>query len=182
MNKTENKINTLLNEGTGGLGCLMVNFTLPESVDLIKWTEDNVPESCVVKYEHEKHITILYGIKDHVPISTIQKFVESLPMIVVKLRSVSMFHQPTQDVLKITVESPQLQEINTSLVEYLGPGNVEPNQYKYNPHVTLAYITPNSLPHLDGNDSFNGYVYLMKEVVYSEPNSTRKHYFNLSNN
>src|SRR5574344_1776189 len=113
MNKTENKLNTLLNEGTGGLGCLMVNFTLPESVDLIKWTEDNVPESCVVEYEHEKHITILYGIKDHVPISTIQKFVESLPMIVVKLRSVSMFHQPTQDVLKITVESPQLQEINT---------------------------------------------------------------------
>lgn len=182
MSKTEDRLNILLNEGTGSLGCLMVNFTLLESVDFIKWTETNVPESCVLEHEHEKHITILYGIKDHVPISTIQKFVETLPMIVVKLRSVSMFHQPMQDVLKITVESPQLQEINTSLIEYLGPNNVEPSQYAYNPHVTLAYIKPNSLPHLDGNDSFNGYVYLMKEVVYSEPNSTRKYYFNLSNN
>lgn len=182
MSKTEDKINNLLNEGTGSYGCLMVNFTLSESVEFIKWTQDNVPESCIVEHEHEKHITILYGIKNTVPVSTIQKFVESLPMIVVKLKSVGMFHQPTQDVLHITVDSPQLQEINASLVEYLGCSNVELSQYAYNPHITLAYIAPNTLQHLDGNDSFNGYVYLLKEVVYSEPGSAKKYYFNISNN
>ncbi len=159
----------------------MVNFPLADSVEILKWVNENVPPEIIITPEREIHITILYGVKPDVLVSEVQAFVESLPMVVVKLGSINFFNQPDQDVLKITVDSPQLQEINKKFQEYLGDHNIEPSKYPYNPHLTLAYIKPGSLQHLEGNDRFNGYVYLLKNMTYSEPGSVKKHQFSLSN-
>lgn len=181
MDKTSKAILTLINEGVGKAGCLMVDFPLVDSVEILKWVSENVPEECIVTPEREVHITVLFGVKESVPISEIQAFVEQLPFVVAKLGSVSFFHQPDQDVLKIEVESPQLQSINKALREYLGEANIEPAKYPYNPHLTLAYVKPGACAQLEGNDRFNGYVHLLKNMTYSEPNSVKKHKFRLSN-
>jgi hypothetical protein len=181
MDKTSKTILNILNEGVGGAGCLMVNFPLTDSVEILKWVQENVPQECIITPEREIHVTVLYGIKPTVPVSEIQAFVESLPMVVAKLGPISFFNQPDQDVLKVTVDSPQLQEINQKLKEYLGEHNIEPSKYPYNPHLTLAYVKPGSVEQLNGHDRFNGYVYLLKDMTYSEPGSIKKHQFQLSN-
>lgn len=159
----------------------MVNFPLADSVEIIKWVDENVPEEFIITPEREIHITVLYGIKPTIPVSEIQAFVEKLPLVVAKLGKISFFHQPEQDVLKITVDSPQLLEINNRLIKYLGAENVEPSKYTYNPHLTLAYVKPNVLNALEGNDRFNGYVHLLKKMTYSEPTTSRKYQFGMSN-
>lgn len=180
MDKTISKIQYLLNEGAGGAGCLLIRFPVADSVEIQKWVSENVPPEAIITPEREIHVTVLYGIKDTVPVSEIQAFVENLPYVVIQLKSVSFFNQPDQDVLKIEVESPQLHEINTNLKAHLGAHNIEPSKYNYNPHVTLAYVKPNSVPQLEGNDRFNGYTLLLKKAVYSEPNSIKKHEFQMS--
>lgn len=159
----------------------MVRFPLADTVEIQKWVEENVPAECIITPERETHITILYGIKETVPVSEIQAFCDTLPMLVAKLGSINLFVQPEQDVLKIDVESPQLEEVNRRLKEYLGAENIEPSKYPYNPHVTLAYTKSGAMQHFAGNDRFNGYVYLLKDLVYSEPGSKQKHLFQLSN-
>ena len=167
----------IITEGVGSAGCLMVNFSLADTIEIQKWVIENVPAEVTIEPEHETHITILYGVKGSVTVDKVREFVEQLPLIVVRLGSINFFNQPDQDVLKISVDSPQLQQINNSFKKFLGEENIEPSKYDYNPHVTLAYIHSNSLQHLNGNDRFKGYVYLLNEVVYSEPDSKRKHYF-----
>lgn len=181
QNKTTSTILNMLNEGVGSSGCLMVRFSLVDNIEIQKWVSENVPEDVIITPEHEIHITILYGIKDTVPVSEIQAFCETIPLIVVKLGEISFFNQPEQDVMKITVDSPQLQEINRRLIKHLGEENIEPSKYSYNPHLTLAYVKPGVLSSFEGNQRFCGYVYLLKDVVYSEPGSVIKHVFELSN-
>ena len=181
MDKTSKAILNLINEGVGSAGCLMVNFPLADSIEILKWVDETVPSEVVITPEREVHITILYGVSPDVPVSEIQSFVESLPLVVVKLGSVGFFKQADQDVMKLAVDSPQLQEINQKLKEFIGAHNIEPSKYEYNPHLTLAYVKPGSLQHLEGNDRFNGYVYLLKNMTYSEPGSVKKHQFSLSN-
>jgi len=180
MDNTSKTLVRLLNEGSGDFGCLMVTFPVIDAIEIIKWVDDNVPPECIITPEREIHITVLYGIKSTVPVSEIQSFVESTPYVVAKLGSIDFFNQPDQDVLKITVESPQLLEINKKLIETLGAENVDISKYPYNPHVTLAYVTPGSVQALKGNDRFNGYVHLLKNMTYSEPGSVKKHQFSLS--
>lgn len=181
MDNTSKAILNLINEGAGSAGCLLVNFPLPDAVEVLKWVDENVPAEFIVTPEREIHVTVLYGVKPEVPVSEIQSFVESLPYVVLKLGKVSFFHQADQDVLKVEVESPQLQEIHQRLRKHLGEHNIEPSKYPYNPHLTLAYVKPNSVDTLDGVDRFNGYVYLLKNMTYSEPASIQKHQFQLSN-
>lgn len=181
MDKTTAQILHLLNEGVGKSGCLMVRFPLQDTVEIQEWVAENVPQEVIITPERETHITVLFGVKPTVPLSKITEFLNSVPMVVAKLKSINLFCNPEQDVLKIDVESPQLMEVNRRLREFLGPDGVEPETYPYNPHVTLAYTKPGSMKHMAGNDRFNGYVYLLKDMIYSEPGSVRKHEFALSN-
>jgi len=181
MDKTTIQIQRLLNEGVGGFGCLMVRLPVADSVEIQKWVDENIPSDVIITPERELHVTLLYGIKPEVPLSEVQAFVEKQPYVVFRTTSIGLFKQDNQDVVKITVDSAQLAEINRSLKEYLGEANVEPSKYDYNPHITLAYVLPGSCDHLDGNGRFDGYVYLIKEATYSEPGSKEKHTFKFSN-
>ena len=181
MSKTSVRIQQLLNEGAGRAGCLLIRFPVADCVEIQKWVEENIAPENIITPERETHVTVLYGVKDTIPPSEIEAFCAQLPFVVLKLKSIGLFNQDLQDVLKIEVESPQLIEINRRLREYLGEHNIEPSKFAYNPHVTLAYVKKGSCDQFKGNDRFNGYVYLLKDAVYSEPNSVIKHEFKLSN-
>lgn len=180
MSNTELNILKLLNEGSGGLGCLMVRFPVFDSLEIQKWVNENVLSENIITPEREIHVTILYGVKDDVSVNQVKEFFIAIPSIVLELKKVGLFKQDNQDVLKVEVHSPQLVQINKEFKEFLGEDNIEPSKYTYNPHLTLAYVKKGSCDHLEGHQRFEGYVYDLDTLIYSEPGSILKHKFNLS--
>jgi 2'-5' RNA ligase len=161
-------------EGAGNLGCLLVRFPLSSTVEIQEWIIENIPSDVVITPEHESHVTLYYGIKPEADFEAIKKWLSSTPKIVIKLKSIGLFKNPDKDVVKIEVESPQLHQLNQELESVVGAENLQPSMYDYNPHVTLAYVVNSTCDHLSGHDRFNGYVYVLDTVTYSQPGSKRK--------
>lgn len=175
MDKTVRHILQILEEGSGSKGCLMVPLNIKDSLDIQKWVNENVPPNNIITQEHEIHITVLYGIKNTSP----EKIIEFVSMIkepiVFELKSINLFKQEDQDVLKIDVNSSQIIQLNKKLIEFLGEEGYEKSEYPFNSHLTLAYVKSKSCDIFEGHDKFNGSVYSINKLIYSEPNSVKKH-------
>ncbi len=89
--------------------------------------------------EDEPHITIKYGLMDWEFNSIlIDKILRDAEPVLYNLGHISCFQNKEFDVLKIEVESPQLQKINYNISKL-------PNEDKfpvYTPHLTIAYLKP----------------------------------------
>jgi len=87
--------------------------------------------------ETEPHITVLYGIHEQDPANVKQSV--DLTLVEYKLTKLSLFENEKFDVLKCSVESKDLKDINKQCCENLEYTNDYPD---YIPHLTVAYLNP----------------------------------------
>jgi 2'-5' RNA ligase len=89
--------------------------------------------------EHNPHVTLLYGLKNEISVNYLKDYLGYLTSnIEIKLVGISIFENDNYDVVKFTVESDDLKQINKKL-------NKLPNKQtypEYVPHITIAYVKP----------------------------------------
>ena len=168
-------------EGEGGKGCLMFPFSFRDSVRVVEWCKENIPEEDMAPEgaENETHVTVLYGFLDTVKVEQVAKLVKAFAeesgreSLALQLGTVSRFENEN-DVLKIGLANQyDLESLHTYLREKLGK-QVECTYPEYEGHVTLAYVKKGALKELDGGAKFAGEVHTTDELIYSLPGSTAK--------
>lgn len=158
-------------------GCLMVNFEESDAKEIVRWVEENIPTQFLAEFglEDEPHITCQYGFHGDVSIEEITDFVDSLDMpIHAELNDISRFQNEEYDVIKVDVNSDDLQKLSDRIREHFN-GRLEVTFPNYHPHVTLAYVKKGELPHLDGDTMFYGKNYVFDKFIYSGPNGEDKY-------
>jgi hypothetical protein len=137
--------------------------------DIYSWGLKNIPDDVLDlvdgrQSEDDVHCTILYGIitseyKDITP------YVQVFNPFEVELGEISLFKNDKQDVVKISVKDNfKLNQLHNFL-----KNNVK-NEYKfpsYVPHITVAYVKPNTCDHLVGDKSFDGVKLLIDSITFS---------------
>jgi hypothetical protein len=120
---------------------------VPELCRLIKDFQNNLVD--VIELEDESHITVLYGIKNLED----RKYIKQKAMSG-KLGKIKKFSKDDKDIIVIEVDSEDLKKKNQEIRDNFDVKTSYPN---YNPHLTLAYVKPNSNNNLVGSDYFIGY-------------------------
>lgn len=161
-------------------GCLMAMILDPERQSLLRFGKKIVKEDDLYVVgdefgrEKETHVTILYGF---VPDLEKEQIIEILDDIQapfsITLTGIDTFQNKEEgfDVVKFSVESPILRQLNTKASRY-------PNQNdfpNYSPHMTIAYVKPDTF-----KDKKSGLkiVVPIRQICYSS-SEKKKLYINL---
>lgn len=124
-------------------GCLMAYFDIPNWDELIAQVspDDVYGEPPRFGIETEPHTTILFGFDlETTNPDDIVKAIEDLkvePITDIEIKDVDKFENDEYDVLKLTIESATLRELNEYFMENFDYENEYP---EYNPHITIAYL------------------------------------------
>lgn len=165
-------------DNTTSYGCLMVYFDSETCKKCEEFCNTNIPEESLSDdgIEDESHVTVLYGFHPDITIEDITNFINQTVKepIELTLKGVSRFECEDYDVIKVDVDSSDLHDLNDKLREAFD-GKVEITFPNYHPHMTLAYVKKGALPHLDGNNMFEGENYVFDEFVYSTPGMEDKY-------
>ncbi len=140
--------------------CAMLNLSADIADIVIQWATENIPEGDLYinedagmdGYEDTPHVTIKYGLHDSDP-KKLKDLIDGYGPITIQLGLVEKFDtNPDFDVLKITVESPQLRELN----KYISDNMEHTDTFdEYKPHATLAYIKKGTCNELISNTFFD---------------------------
>lgn len=130
--------------------------------------------------EPNPHITVLYGLHDTKPHGAKYVLNREKPA-KVRFGKVSTFENPNFDVLKVDVQSDDLDRMHKKL-KYL------PHTQKY-PHVlhtTVAYVKKGMGKHYadklnNGISKFDGYEHTYDHLIFSEPKGRTEHHVPLGN-
>jgi 2'-5' RNA ligase len=111
------------------------------------------------------HITLRYGIQGE-DISAVKALLRAQKSISCTLGATSSF-PPSSDnagvaVIFVEIECPELHELNRRLGEVVD--FIEP-AYTYEPHVTVAYVRPETAEKYIGNPITAGHTFVITEVV-----------------
>jgi 2'-5' RNA ligase len=154
---------------------------LPEDIakKIIIWSEKNIPDSILYKdrdggkgRENEIHITALYGITDEFK-NNVEDIIKSLKIkpFDVQLGTITAFKDDKNyDVLKIDVDSPELQKLHYILEKEVDNENTHKS---YHPHVTIAYIKKDAANKFIGDDTFRGKNFKAKDITFSSKNNEK---------
>lgn len=129
-------------------GCLMAMVNKENCGALNRFGNKLIPEDTLYKVgdefgrERECHVTIRYGFLPDLNELQLRRTLDNVKPFVVTIIGIDMFNNPKEgfDVVKFTVESPVLCELNTFTKQF-------PNIDKYPtylPHATIAYVKPES--------------------------------------
>jgi hypothetical protein len=151
--------------------CTKINLPDALSKSIIKWGKDNVPgNKLYVEGDNSKgreddiHVTVLYGITDDSPIRT-AKIIGEIKPFEVRLGLINAFKDKKEyDVLKIEVESGDLEKLYYNLVKKIKNESTFPT---YNPHVTIAYVKKDSMDNFIGDETFKGKTFKVNNIVFS---------------
>jgi 2'-5' RNA ligase len=88
--------------------------------------------------ELQPHITVKYGIKSD-DVADLREVLKGVPPIRARLGDVSLFKNPKHDVLKIDVDSEDLQRVHELISNHFDNDDTWP---EYRPHATIAYLKP----------------------------------------
>jgi len=188
MNKKEIKNSLrkiLLKEGDDDsydYGCVMLYLDVPKKDwDKIQKTikeEDIYKESGDISYGREEspYITILYGLHNTIPDTTISEIISTIKQQTITLKKIGKFNNTKYDVIKFDIigeDKKTLTKLNNKFIK-LPYTNDFPD---YNPHATIAYIKPKKgkkyTKTLSNDDSL---VVNCKKIVYSKANGDKKTY------
>jgi hypothetical protein len=123
-------------------GCLMLKTNIPNWDKILNKISDKdlyiEPNDDSYGKEVEQHITVLYGFTENTNIKKIKKIISKLKKpIDFKITGISVFETERFDVVKCTIVSKMLSNLNKMFSENFDNKNKFPD---YNPHVTIAYV------------------------------------------
>lgn len=160
-------------------GCLMLN--IPE----YSWTPTRAildfGKKIPPEHLHENglettpHVTVRYGFQNVMPGEFANLFRKFGP-IKIRLGKVSLFSTEKFNVLKIDVESADLQKANV-LAGNVGIIPGETNKV-YKPHITIAYLKKDYFAEeFVGYDHFDGMEVTLDQITYSDENGSETKIF-----
>lgn len=176
------RLKPMLNEdrsGTADKGCLMAMILEPQRQALLNFGNKLVREEDLYVVgdefgrEKETHVTILYGFVPDLDRSQVVQIIRNVKPFTLTLTGVDTFKNEKEgfDVVKFSVESPILRQLNAEAQKY-------PNQNdfpNYSPHLTIAYVKPNTFGEEVKNLRINIPIH---QMCYSSAKK-EKMYFNL---
>ena len=140
------------------------------SKDIANWSKENIPDSQLSTKgrEKESHVTVLFGLHDNTPFR-VEKIINNTKTFEVELGEISVFTDNEKfNVLKISVFSEKLKELNEKLQKL-----PHTNKYEYNPHVTIAYIKKDGNWKWGNEKEFIGRKFKADEVVFINKNKRK---------
>ena len=156
--------------------CLMANLSPKQAAPFLEYAksipdDDLYTEDDQYGRELESHVTVLYGLKttDAGDVSALFRDRKAIHM---RFGRVSIFENDDKpyDVVKVDVESEDLQECNALLRSKLEYENDHPD---YHPHLTLAYVKKGLGKKYDGDSQFIGKHAEVTTLVFSTPDNTK---------
>lgn len=163
---------------TPKFGCLMAMLPSLDST-LPNWAADNLKADTLVEdgIEMEPHATVLYGFGLGFDAERLRAVLDSSKAIKLKLAKLSRFECDDYDVIKFTVDSPELVALNKKLVKEFAD-DVTLSKWSYKPHVTVAYVKKGSNQKLDAS-ALEGKTITVTQLLYSLPERLGRKVFNL---
>jgi len=160
-------------------GALMAMVDKEYSEPLNRFGEKLIPESHLYKVgsefgrEKESHVTIRYGFLPDLNELQLRRVLELVKPFNIVIIGIDKFENPKEgfDVVKFTVESPVLRQLNAFTKQF-------PNEDKYpdyKPHMTIAYVKPGSFTKVVSGMNIQ---IPIRRICYS-PAKGEKSYFDL---
>ena len=160
-------------------GCIMVPVPL-FLADSIKDYASTIPDSLLVKTEDaltgipdETHITVKYGVLTEDVREVAEAVYGTLP-IVVRLGRAGVFHNPDAAVIRLSVDSQDLQRFHNKVCKKLKTVSTYRN---FHPHVTVAYMVQRQddpyYYRTFFRDDFEGREFVADRVVFSAAGGRR---------
>jgi hypothetical protein len=151
--------------GPHDFSCVMA----PAPADIARQVQAfEIPSSLTIERENDVHVTALYGLHCDDPRQVIA-VLAGVDTINVRLTRLGSFKGDDRDVIYVGVESPDLVELNRRL-RTLDHTSTHDN---YTPHMTIAYCEPGTGKFFDGDTSFDGREFAVRELTFSAPDGTR---------
>ncbi len=154
-------------------GCVMLYFNFPQ---MNKIHDAIDPKDIYTQegdrsfgLEDEPHCTLLYGLHDGVSTKDIQTTLDKYTYSPIKAHNISTFQNPDYDVLKFDIKGKNLHETNKDLQKF--PFTTD--YPDYHPHMTIAYLKPNTGEKYVKMLKDQDFDLLPQYVMYSKPNGDK---------
>lgn len=164
---------TLLEDaGPHDYSCALINAPKGLADRIVAWGNQQIPNESLYLddkggcgREEEPHVTVLYGLQDAIPPQEFLDIVGSTNPFEITLEPITLFRNEKYDVVKMSVSSPELRELNRRVRE--GCKHVE-SYPDYKPHITLAYVKPGTCDRLEGTSPFDDSVKMGQTSIFKD--------------
>lgn len=151
--------------------CTKVNLPPELSKAVIDWGKKNIPDGDLYiegddskGREDDIHITLFYGIKSNNP-DEVKSLISKVQPFEVRLGLINLFKDKDKyDVLKIEVESGELEKLHYEIEKNVDVNSTYPT---YKPHVTVGYIKKGAGDKFVGDEEFKGKTFKVTEIDFS---------------
>jgi len=162
---------TVKKDGEYRLSTTQIDLPKDLAAEVIAWGKDKIPDADLVQDEKESmgredemHATVLYGIKEDP--EKLSDVVAKFGPFEVRLGLVTIFKDAKDhDVVKIDVESPDMQKLHKAIKDGVEHEESYPT---YAPHVTIAYVKKGTGDKVLGSDAFRGKKFKVEHVAYKD--------------
>lgn len=167
------KISTAMNvirafraiEAQREFSCITAPLPPDIAAEIRKWGVGNILEQDLVGdgFEEDIHTTLKYGLHSHDPFE-FREIIESHEPIEIILREISIFENDKEDVVKISVDSSELIDLNKKISSIFKNTNTHS---EYIPHVTIGYVKAGVGKQFVGNKSFYNRKVILEKIIFS---------------
>ena len=165
---------------TASLGCLMAMIPASAVAQFTDFASKHITPGTLAEdgVEDEPHVTVLYGFNPNFDAQKLEKLLGSSGAIPFTVGSIGRFECPDYDVLHFKVNSPELELLNAKLTKEFA-NEIEEQNRKYNPHVTIAYVKKGTNSHIDGV-KVTPKTYRAANLLFSGPTQKHRQFISLS--
>ena len=112
----------------------------------------------------DPHVTVFYGLHNENDYFAVRRMLQGVKNIPVELGKVSKFKSEKYDVIKIDILSEECNRLHEKIKDQC---ENTLTHSEYHPHLTLAYVLPDSCDNLMGDSSVEGEVFNLKDCIFS---------------